>query len=427
MKIALWSPRPETPESTWVAALLPLLLRDVEVVRVEEETAAPPSADLHVYVIADKADHAFVYRAALSRPGVVVLHDWSIHGLVARVTLGAGDAPAYVREMRRSHGETGAFVALQVARGLGGPLLPSLLAANDRLFEGSLGVVAGTEGLGRRTARRLPGRPVMALPLDLLRPAVTALGRDEARHALGLSESALVVAVAAEEDPQAARLPVVLRVLERLQRDHPGLQVLGLGRTEAFSGVSGEILVATAGRADLVKGIAAADVVVALRFPAPGGVPESVVRSLEVGRPVLVTAGTPPAEELPEGVVVAVDPQVSEESELEALLGHLLAEPALRSRIGGLARAHLAAVRDPEGAAARLLAFLRAVAARQDEIVRVIVADRIDERTLLGYAMEEVRSGARDLGLVGLPLGLEPLLSGLLSGSRDVAGPGRRE
>ena len=425
MKIALWSPRPQTPASTWVAALLPSLLRDVEVVRVEEETADPPAADLHVYEIANDPDHAFAYRAALARPGVVVLHDWSIHGLLARVTLGAGDAHAYIREMRRAHGQTGTFVARQVARGLGGPLLPSLLAANDRLFEGSLGVVAVTERLGRRTARRLPGRPVMALPLDFLRPAVAVPGRDEARHALGLPEGALVVAVSAE-DPPAARLPIVLRVLDRLRRDHPSLQVLGLGPTGAFSAIFRATLIATASRADLVRGIAAADVVVALRFPAPGGVPEVVVRSLEVGRPVLVTAGTPPAEELPEGVVVPVDPHVTEEPELEALLGQLLAEPDLRRRVGVLARAHFAAARNPEGAAARLLAFLRTVAATQDEIVRVIVADRVDERTLLGYAMEEVRSGARDLGLVGLPLGLEPLLSGLLSGSGDTAGPERR-
>lgn len=406
MKVALWTPRPAAPESTWVAALLPFLLRDVEVVRVEEETADPPAADLHLYVIANEIDHAYVYSAALRRPGVVVLHDWSIHGLLARVTLGAGDATGYVREMRRSHGETGTFVARQVARGLGGRLLPSLLAANDRLFEGSLGVVAATAGLGRRTARRLPGRPVMALPLDFLRPAVEAPGRAEARHALGLPQGALVVAVAAE-DPQAAQLSVVLRVLDRLRRDHPELR---------------ELLLATSDRADLVRGIAAADVVVALRFPAAGSVPEVVVRSLEIGRPVLVTAGTPPAEELPEGVVVAVDPHVAEEPELEALLGRLLAQPDLRTRIGALARAHLASVRDPEGAATRLLAFLRAIAARQDEIVRGIVADRVDQGTLLGYAMEEVLSGARDLGLVGLSLGLEPLLSGLLSGSRDSAG-----
>ncbi len=423
MRIALWSPRPQTPESNWVAALLPFLLREVEVVQVEEAPADPPLADLHVYEIANDPDHAFVYRAALARPGVVVLHDWSIHGLLAQVTLGAGDVLAYIREMRRAHGQTGAFVARQVARGLGGPLLPSLLAANDRLFEGCLGVVAVTEGLGRRTARRLPGRPVMALPLDFLRPAVAVPRPDEARHALGLPEGALVVAVAAE-DPQGARLSVVFRVLDRLRREHPSLQALGLGPTAAFSEVSWETLIAS--RADVVRGIAAADVVVALRFPAPGGLPEVVVRSLEVGRPVLVSAGTPPAEELPEGVVVPVDPHVTEEPELEALLGQLLAEPDLRRRVGALARAHGARARDPEGAASLLLAFLRAVAATQDEIVRVIVADRVDERTLLGYAMEEVRSGARDLGLVGLPLGLEPLLSGLLRGGADHAGPERR-
>ena len=52
----------------------------------------------------------------------------------------------------------------------------------------------------------------------------------------------------------------------------------------------------------------AADVVLALRFPSHGEMSGALVRALGVGRPVLVTAGTPAAEEFPEGVVVPVDP-----------------------------------------------------------------------------------------------------------------------
>jgi hypothetical protein len=168
----------------------------------------------------------------------------------------------------------------------------------------------------------------------------------------------------------------------------------------------------------VVEWLAAADVVVALRFPAPGVRPEVVVRALEAGRPVLVTAGTPAAGELPEGVVVPVDPDSAEEAELEALVAHLLDHSDLRARIGDAAREHLEAARHPEAAAARLLGFLDTVAAGKEEALGAIAADRTDERTLLGYAMEEVRWGARDLGLVGLRLGLEPLLTDLFGRPR---------
>ncbi|PYQ24958.1 MAG: hypothetical protein DMF79_00440, partial [Acidobacteria bacterium] len=154
------------------------------------------------------------------------------------------------------------------------------------------------------------------------------------------------------------------------------------------------------------------------RFPAPGVRPEVVVRALETGRPVLVTAGTPAAEELPEGVVVPVDPDAAEEAELEALVAHLLDHSDLRARIGAAAREHLEAARHPEAAAERLLGFLGTVAAGKEEALGAIAADRTDERTLLGYAMEEVRWGARDLGLVGLRLGVEPLLTDLFGRPR---------
>jgi len=399
LRLALWSPRPSDPARSWITALRPHFPRDLVVVPVEEAPAVPPAVDLDLYEIADDPAHAFAYHAALARPGVVVLRDWSLPRLVAHATLESGDRGTYLREMRRAHGETGTFVGRQVARGLGGRLLPSLFAVNDRLLELSLGVIAPTTWVGSRVARRLPGRPMLELPLDLLLPAMGVPGRAEARRARSLPEEAPVVVVCAD-DPEATRLPVALRALGRLGGSRPSLRVVTLVGSQSAERV--------------VDWLAAADVVVALSFPAPSLRPEAVVRSLEAGRPVLVTAGTPAALELPEGVVIPVDPDRAEEAELEALVAHLLDHPDLRARIGAAARAHLKKVRRPERAAVRLIGFLSSVAEGREEALRVIAADRADEGTLLGYALEEVRWGARDLGLVGLRLGLEPLLADLL-------------
>ena len=67
---------------------------------------------------------------------MVVLHDWSLHHLVLRETVERGDVAAYLREMRRAYGETGTFVGRQVARALGGDLLPALFPLNDRMLGG---------------------------------------------------------------------------------------------------------------------------------------------------------------------------------------------------------------------------------------------------------------------------------------------------
>ena len=136
-----------------------------------------------------------------------------------------------------------------------------------------------------------------------------------------------------------------------------------------------------------------------------------------------MTAGTPAGDEFPEGIVVPVDPG--------AFPGGRARRPpgpsALRCRPP---RADLRpGPRPREGASRSRLArstasprFLGAVVARAPEIQAALAADRAEEGTLLGYLMEEVRWGARDLGLPGAPLDLTPLLEGLL-GRRAVSAP----
>ena len=65
-----------------------------------------------------------------------------------------------------------------------------------------------------------------------------------------------------------------------------------------------------------------------------------------------------------------------------------------------------------------LAGFLRAVEAGKSQALAALKADRTDAGGLLGYFMEEVRGGARDLGLAEVRLGLEGLLEPLARGAR---------
>jgi hypothetical protein len=86
--------------------------------------------------------------------------------------------------------------------------------------------------------------------------------------------------------------------------------------------------------------------------------------------------------------------------------------------MGALARAHVRRHHRLEETVGALGAFLREVEARKDEALAALQADRADEGGLLGYFMEEVRWGARDLGLADVRLGLEGLLAPLAKDAR---------
>jgi len=428
MRLAVWSPAPPASSgiADYVAEQLEPLARQHTVAWVSREPAgARPEVELDIYHVGNSPEHGFVYRAALERPGVVFLHDFCLHHLVLHETVERGDTSRYLREMRRAHGELGSFVGRQVARGLGGALLPSLYPLNDRVLEGALGVVGLSRSIATRAARRLPGRPVLHLPHHLSLPLDPPPTSDAARRALGLPQDALVI-TAPGYATSSKRLDVALRVAARLRSSRPELRLVIAGGVDPNLPLAQWARAAGLGEALVVSGrlsledfelqLAAADVVLSLRFPSHGEMSGALVRALGVGRPALVTAGTPAAEEFPEGVVVPVDPGRHEEAELEALLTALLADTGLRETIGRLARRHVLAHHGLAATTADLARFLEQVGAERRRLEARLAEDVGDEDSLLGYLVDEVRASARELGVPGLLLGLRPLLADLARG-----------
>jgi len=208
----------------------------------------------------------------------------------------------------------------------------------------------------------------------------------------------------------------------RLRRRWPELRLVVAGALDPklplweLAAGDPEALLVTGRRSleDFARHLAAADIVLGLRFPSHGEMSAALVRALGMGRPALVTAGSPIAGELPDGVVVKVSPGPREEAELEALLGELCADPLLRERIGILAKQHVEAVHDLEAGVRRLSGFLKLVHEQAPRTLAALDGDQTAD-PLLGYFIEEVRWGARELGLPGIHLNLEPLL-------RELAG-----
>lgn len=422
LRLNVWAPRPSPDAFDYAAEQAEALAAHAVVTRVSEDRAeSPPDADLDLYHAGNSASYGFVYRAALKRPGVALLHDWSLHQLVLSETVGRGNTTDYLREMRHAHGEEGLFVARQIARSLGGDLWPALYPLNDRLLEASLGVVAPTPGAAARARLRLGDRPVMSLfpHLTLPHPLPT---RAEARKTLGLPEAAFVI-TAPGPATRFSQLDLVVKVLARLGDRHPQMQLVVAGPADrdlplerwARSSTPGINLQVTGPlrSGDLTLHLIAADLVLALRFPSDGGLAEAVVPALGLGRPVLVTAGSAADEAFPEGVVVPIDPGPGGEAGLDALLSRLVEDFHLRESIGRSARAHALAHHDLGTTTRALAVFLEEVRGDVDRLKQSVALGRPHEGSLGARLLHEVRRTRHELGLGELSLGVEPLLAPL--------------
>jgi hypothetical protein len=407
VRVAVFSPRAEKGDA--LGLLLARLPAEMQVVLVREGEEPPP-ADLALLDVADGAAHAFAFRAARERPGVVLLRDSTLPSTLAREMADRARRASVLREMQRAYGDDGVFVARQVARGLGGDLLPRLFPPTDRLLETCLGLVTLTEGVRARAARRLGARPSLVLPLHLLaasRP-LSPLTRDTARRALHLPASSAVIAM---DGCATSRVELGARMLERLRERLSGLRLVVVGGASALpEGVT---------RAqDFATATVAADVVLALDDPFAGAVPAGFEDALGSERALVVSAGSAAAADFSEGTLALVEPGRLEPAHLEALLLHLLGSTGRSAALARLARAEALRLADPSAMAASLAAFLGRVLADAPAILAAIRAAQAREDTLLGQLLDEVRFGERTLGLADLDLGLRPLLEGLLRPTR---------
>jgi len=440
VKIEIWSPLPPARSGVadHVAETLPPLVRRAAVGVVVPDPSAvdraslagaalrsPGESDpgaLRLYALGNSHWHSFVYREAIRRPGVLLLHEWSLHGLVLAETFLRGDAPAYRRLMREAYGTTGAVLAGQVMGGFCGPLVESLFPLSEHVVERSRAVAATTAFTAARAARVRPGLPVRHVPLHASLPLDPLPSRAEARRALGLPQEALVVTAPGLVNP-LKRLDVALRVAGRLRSTRPGLRFVVAGDNppalpldawaQAAGLGDGFVLTGRLSLEDLARHLAAADVVLALRFPSLGEMSAVLLRALAAGRPAVVTAGTPAGDEFPEGVVVPIDPGRYEEAELEAVLDRLLASPELRDAIGARARAHARRHHDPERLAGHLLDFL-------EEAARAPLPPPVTEDAgLRGDLLADLRRAARELGLPAVPEDVRRRAEELAGGGSD--------
>lgn len=383
LRMAYFSPLP--PARTGIAdysrELLPAILQHAEVtlfaehpeeVDLELARSCPVrpihayasdrwAYDIALYQMGNSMYHAAIYRALLQHPGVVVLHEHSLHHLMVAHTIGQGDSVAYVREMGYAHGLKGTRLAREAIRG-SCPYPFFEIPLNERMLDASLGVIVHSRYLQAQIQRQRPELPAHVVP------APTGLhAASSRRRELGWPEDSFVFASVGQATA-SKQVDLILRTLARLRDAVPRARCLivgdwlqpdmnlpervkdlGLGDAVKHLGFIENIQ-------DFVDWVATADAVLNLRYPTVGETSASALRALAVGRPVIVfDHGW--YSELPDDVCLKVKPM--DEEALLAGMRRLAEDSALRARMGRQADVYSRQHHHPSRTAEAYVHFIR--------------------------------------------------------------------
>jgi len=412
MRVAYYSPLP--PERTGIAdysaLLLPELRRrlDVQVAR-RGRPRGLRGADVSLYHIGNNPDaHGWILAALRRRRGVVVLHDFVLHHLVAGLTVGRGDGPGYLDAMQRDSGVFGRLVAHGVIDGLIPPVWES--RAEDfplvrEVLDHAEGVIVHSQFVEGRVREAGFGGPVWRIPMPAFpEPA------DPRPFALPRPAS-IVIGCFGNLNP-AKRAPQLLQAFANLRSRHrDALLVLAGGISSRYElelqaaehGLSlGESVVHLGylDENDIGPLLAACDILVSLRWPTMGETSASVIRALAAGRPVVVSdVGW--FSELPDSVAAKVPVGPYEVETLAAYLDALASDAALRTRMGRAAAQHARREYDLNHVAELYVAAIEQAAAGRlvrDEVAGELAVAAADVR-LDAANIDELAAQARELGL----------------------------
>jgi glycosyltransferase involved in cell wall biosynthesis/SAM-dependent methyltransferase len=369
MRVAFFSPLP--PARSGIAdysqALIQSLKPLVELEVFSEASRAfdPARFDIALYHLGNNVYHDFVYETALRHPGVVAMHESNLHHLIADLTIKRGDWDAYIRECEYHGGPPAGAYAARVRKLEVGPDYEGV-AMTRRVLESARGLVVHSRYMREEMRAAAFTGPVAVIPHGAWIPEAD---RNAYRHRLGLDETTPLVGVFGFLKPYK-RIAESLRAFRRLVRLVPNARMILVGEPhpefplEAMIGSMGlSANVRVLGFVpieEFVGYLGACDIVLNLRYPTVGESSGTLLRSMGLGKAVMVSeVGS--FQEFPDDVCLKVPVGPGEEDLIFEYLNLLVSRPDVAQALGARAKDYVARECNWAAVARRYAAFLEAV------------------------------------------------------------------
>ncbi len=299
--------------------------------------------DAILYAMGDNAEfHGYIYETLQRFPGVVILHDTTLHHTMVNLSFHRGGSEMYLEEMRYAYGIADSHIAQRVISGHGEEYIRRY-PFFERVVDSSLGVIVHNGYAKRQVLRYCPSVRVTQINQHFFLPP----GFPKRTHTAALRarwglEDRFVVGSYGIFVPHK-RIDTCLRAFACLRELHPDAVYLLVGDHPKYYDLPGLIHelglsehVVLTGWMDPVtftQHMYLTGVAIHLRYPHVGGTPFTPIRLMGLGIPTLLSDIEPLAE-LPEGACAKIAPDEFEEDTLLALLTHLADHEDVRRQLG---------------------------------------------------------------------------------------------
>ena len=275
-------------------------VKNGEVLRYSDFKSKPEFQDIpRIYHMGNNVYHEYILSELLESPGIVVLHDFSLHHLFVELTLGRGDKEAYEELMAYNHGDYGRLVAERRIKGEFNDLMHFLLPLNKTVIDASSAIIVHSHESFYRAKKVMDPSKLYKIDFPYSHPpeAFLAGSIQDARVRLGINENALILASFGFVTPPK-QIEFVIEALSKIKHELPNFKYYIVGQVsdtvpikKILSEYGLEDNVEVMGYVDfeaLHLYMEATDIVVSLRYPSAGETSAALYRAMGVGKCCLV-------------------------------------------------------------------------------------------------------------------------------------------
>lgn len=312
------------------------------------------SNSIYLYHLGNNPDHDYLVPILLEHPGIVVLHDISLHHLVDQITLRWGNTDAYCDLIEREYGNPGRVLANQFrSHQLRERIMFYELPMIRLIASRSKVVIVHSWFAKTKVLAQEPDVPVEVVGHHIAPSAIEAeksLDKAEARRLLGVRNDELLL-VSQGFITKAKQIDTVLETLARCRQHLPSVRYILAGKDQPEH-YDVQSKINSCGLQDIVEITGyldedefyiysiAADIVINLRYPTGGETSGTLIRALGVGACVMVV-DIGPFSEFPDETCVKIPWSATFETDFMSTLVDLAGNPKKRSEIGQTAKLYI--------------------------------------------------------------------------------------
>ena len=327
--------------------------------------------DAAIYHIGnDYRYHSGIYAAMQGHPGILVLHDFALQDFFLGMARHQGRMSIYFDEIESSHGHSERLRAQEHFDRGAAPFhesAPLEFPLNARLARSAEGIIVHSEWVRDRLAAVAPEVPIVCIKHHITQRAAETppVVKDLQKGKVRIASFGLIT-------PDKA-IERVLRTMAAL-RDQFDFQYTLVGSAANFPelpqlirsyGLQKHVtLTGYVSLAEFEQRIMETDIAINLRERPVGATSGSLCRLMAAAVPTIVS-NVGAFAEFPDDTVVKIDHDQFGDALLQAYLSKLMADRAVRRRIGLNARAYVLAAHSIETSAAKYAQFVREIIARR--------------------------------------------------------------